>query len=139
MSESRRDRGVLDTSVVIALEELDQFALPVASALSAITLAELAAGPHAATRLAVRAKRQERLQEIEASVEVLSFGPGTARAYGRIWSAVSARGRKPRGGRAVDLLIAATALAEGLPLYTLNPADFGGLEDLVEVLAVSRR
>ena len=59
-----------------------------------------------------------------------------ARAYGRVYAAVAASGRKVRGRRAVDLLIAATALAAGLPLYTRNPDDFVGLSDLLEIVSV---
>jgi predicted nucleic acid-binding protein len=59
-----------------------------------------------------------------------------ARAYGRVYAAVAQAGRKARGRRAVDLFIAATALANDLPLYTRNPADFAALEDLVKVITV---
>jgi hypothetical protein len=59
-----------------------------------------------------------------------------ARAYGRVYTAVAASGRKARGRRAFDLLIAATALAVELPLYTRNPGDFDELDGLVQVVAV---
>ncbi len=59
-----------------------------------------------------------------------------ARAYGRIYAAVTASGRKARGRRAVDLFIAATAVAAGLPLYTRNPHDFVGLSDLLDIVVV---
>jgi predicted nucleic acid-binding protein len=59
-----------------------------------------------------------------------------ARAYGRVYAAVARSGRKVRGARSLDLLIAATALAADLPLYTRNPDDFRGIDDLVEVIAV---
>jgi predicted nucleic acid-binding protein len=49
---------------------------------------------------------------------------------------VIAAGRKARGVRAVDLLIAATALAADLPLYTRNPNDFRALDDLIDVMVV---
>jgi predicted nucleic acid-binding protein len=125
--------------VVIDLERIDEGALPDEAAVSALTMAELAAGTHATSDPAERARRQERLQRAEATFAPLAFDGATARAYGRIYAAVASRGRKARGRRAVDLLIAATALAEGLPLYTRNPGDFGGLEDLIEVKAVDAR
>ena len=83
-----------------------------------------------------RARRQHRLQRFEASVEALPFDPACARAYGPIYAAVDATGRKARGARAVDLMIAATALAHDLPLYTLNAKDLRGLEDLIEIVDV---
>jgi hypothetical protein len=126
-------RGLLDTSVVIALERFDPAALPSQIAVAAITLAELAAGPHATDDVAERARRQERLQLTEATFDALPFDADCARAYGRVYAQTIAAGRKARGRRAVDLLIAATALAATLPLYTANPADFSGLEGLIEL------
>jgi predicted nucleic acid-binding protein len=99
-------------------------------------LAELAAGPHATTDRAERARRQDRLQRAEATLEPVPVDAGVARAYGRVYAAVTASGRKGRGRRAFDLLIAATAVAGGLPLYTRNAADFAGLEQLLEVVAL---
>lgn len=133
---ARPQRGVLDTSVVIDLEQMDPSALPVEWAVTAITLAELAAGPHAARTSNERAVRQDRLQRIENAVDAIPFDDAAARAYGRIYAAVSNAGRKARGPRAVDLLIAATACAAGLPLITRNPTDFAGLEGVVDVIAV---
>ena len=101
-----------------------------------MTLAELAAGPHAATDPAERARRQDRLQRTEATFEPLPVDGAVARAYGRVYAAVTHAGRKARGRRAFDLLIAATALAAGLPLYTRNPEDFDELNGLVEVTTV---
>lgn len=136
MPEHRRARGLLDTSVVIDIETLSQSQLPVEVAISAITMAELAAGPHAATDPDERGRRQDRLQRAEAVFDPLPFDADAARAYGRIYSAVVAAGRKARGARAVDLLIAATACAANLPLYTRNPDDFAALDDLVEIVAL---
>ncbi len=99
-------------------------------------MAELAAGPHAATDPDERGRRQDRLQRAEAAFDPLPFDSGAARAYGRIFSAVTGAGRKARGSRAVDLLIAATALAAGLPLYTRNGDDFHALGDLVKIVVV---
>ncbi len=129
-------RGLLDTSVIIDLDAIPATALPIEVAISSITLAELAAGPHATNDSAERSRRQDRLQRTEAAFDPLPFDADTARAYGRIFAAVAGAGRKPRGARAVDLLIAATALAAQLPLYTRNPDDFEALDNLVDVIAI---
>ncbi len=133
---SRPLQGLLDTSVVIDLDRLDPSKLPIEVAVSAITMAELAAGPHAASDADERGRRQDRLQRAEAAFDPLPFDSEAARAYGRIYAAVTAAGRKARGARAVDLLIAATACASDLPLYTRNGADFEALGDLVDVVVV---
>ena len=120
----RHPRGLVDTSVVIDLERIEPSSLP----------AELAAGPHATDDPAERARRQDRLQRVEATFEPMPVDAAVARSYGRVYAAVVAAGRKGRGRRALDLLIAATAVAAGLPLYTRNRADFAGLEDLLEIV-----
>ena len=129
-------RGIVDTSVVIDLEHVDVASLPAELAISAVTLAELAAGPHATADPEERARRQDRLQRAEATFEPVQVDAEVARAYGRVYAAVRASGRQARGRRARDLLIAATALARDLPLYTRNPADFNGLDGLLEVVAI---
>lgn len=134
--QPRPRRGLIDTSVVTDLEVLDPLQLPVELAVSAVTMAELAAGPHATTDPAERARRQDRLQRAEAAFDPLPFDGEAARAYGRVYSAVMAEGRKARGTRAVDLLIAATAVANGLPVVTRNERDLRGLEDLIEIIEV---
>lgn len=136
VAEARQARGILDTSVIIDLEKIDRAKLPINIAVSAITMAELAAGPHATTDVDERARRQDRLQRAEAIFDPLPFDIEAARAYGRIYAAVATTGRKARGARAVDLLIAATACALGLPLFTRNPEDFRELGKLVEVVHV---
>ncbi|HBL26898.1 MAG TPA: VapC toxin family PIN domain ribonuclease [Acidobacteria bacterium] len=136
MPDRRHARGILDTSVVIDLEHIEPARLPVEVAVSAITMAELAAGPHATADPEERARRQDRLQRAEAAFDPLPFDAEAARAYGRVYAAVVSAGRKARGARAVDLLLAATACAAGLPLYTRNPDDFQALASLVEVVAV---
>lgn len=128
-------RGLIDTSVVIDLAKIDARALPAEMAISTLTMAELSAGPHATDDPRERAARQRRLQTVEATFDPMPFDADAARAYGQIYASTLTVGRKPRGRRAVDLLIAATALAAGLPLYTRNPDDFAAL-DGVDVVAV---
>ena len=132
----RHQRGLLDASVIIDLASLDVDALPIEAAISSITLAELAAGPHATDDPAERARRQDRVQRTEAQFDPIPFDMNAARAYGRIYAAVAAAGRKARGPRDVDLMIAAVALAQDLPLYTRNPKDLGGLKGLVDIVSV---
>jgi predicted nucleic acid-binding protein len=134
--DHRRARGLVDTSVVIDLDRIDAHSLPREVAISAITLAELAAGPQATQDLEERARRQDRLQRTEATFDPLPFDAEAARAYGRVYAAVARAGRKTRGRRATDLLIAATAVAAKLPLYTRNPKDFEHLENVVTVVPV---
>lgn len=99
-------------------------------------MAELAAGPHATNDPDERARRQDRLQRIDRDFDPLPFDVQAARAYGRIYAAVTDTGRKARGARAIDLMNAATALAHGLPLYTRNPRDFAAVGDVVDVVGV---
>jgi predicted nucleic acid-binding protein len=127
---------LIDTSVVIDLDRVAAADLPSEIAISAITMAELAAGPHATSDVAERARRQDRLQRAEATFDPLPLDSAAARAYGRVYAAVGVAGRKARGRRAVDLLIAATAIAASLPLYTRNPSDFAGLSELLEVVEI---
>ena len=127
--------GLLDTSVVIDHDLIDPARLPEASAVSSITIAELTVGPLAAQDAEERARRQDRLHWAVATWDPLPFGAPAARAYGRIWATLTARGRVGRR-RLADLLIAATALAHGLPLYTRNPRDLGGLERVLVVRTV---
>lgn len=136
MAEGHRERGLIDTSVVIDLHQIEAASLPVELAVSTITLAELAAGPHATTDPEERARRQDLLQRAEATFDPLPFDGPAARAYGRVYSAIVAAGRKARGRRALDMLIAATALAIGLPLYTRNVTDFEALVGIIEVVRV---
>ncbi|MCW2526248.1 MAG: twitching motility protein PilT [Pseudonocardiales bacterium] len=128
--------GLLDTSVVIDWHDPAVFrALPDEFAISAITAAELTAGPILAKNATEAAKRQTRLQEVELSLEPIQFDAAAARSYGLIVAAVASEGRKPRS-RFADLLIAATAHANGLDLYTRNGRDFIGIEDLVRVVEI---
>lgn len=128
--------GLIDTSVVIGWDDpVVVAALPEQVALCTITLAELAAGTHLAADAAERARRQARLQHAEALFDPLDFDRAAARSYGQIVSAVASSGRSARR-RVADLLIAAIAHARGLDLYTRNPDDFAGLDDLLTVVAV---
>lgn len=137
---SRYPRGVLDTSVVVALELYELSQLPEAPVIAAITLAELSAGPLLAREPAERAARQARLQEAEASFEPLPFDAAAARAFGRIRVALTTAGKQLKP-RAFDALIAATALSAGLPLYTANARDLPSVPGLevVELAAPSPR
>lgn len=130
------DRGLIDTSVAVVIRELDAALFPAEVAISALTLGELATGPSAAADELTRARRQSHLLFIESNLEALPFDPKCARAYGVVYAAVKAKGRKPRDARTVDLMIAATALAHELPLYTLNAKDLRGVEELIEVVDV---
>ena len=135
---SRNALSVGSSRVRYAYDEgrVDPADLPLEIAICAVTLAELTAGPHATSDPAERARRQDRLQRVESTFDPLPFDAAAARAYGRIYAAVTAAGRKARGRRAVDLLIAATALAAGLPLYTCNPDDVERLGGTLDVIAV---
>jgi hypothetical protein len=124
---------VLDTSVVIDLPRLPEDQLPVASVVSAVTVAELSAGLHSTNSPAERAARAERLLEVEEDFNPIPFDSAAARVYGRMIALTIAFGRNPRP-RKLDLMIAATAAANDLPLYTRNPKDFDGLETALTVV-----
>lgn len=128
-------RGLLDTSVVVDHDIIDPRLLPDESAIAAVTLAELAAGPHATDQDEERARRQDRLQWTTATWDPLPFDADAARAYGRVFAAIRASGRSSRS-RLADLLIAATAMAHNLDLYTRNPSDLAGLEHIVRIIKV---
>ena len=136
-------RGMLDTNILILRRWIDPADLPDEMAISAITLAELSAGPHEVhgndeqAVFAERARRLEILQRAESEFDAVPFDSEAARVYGRVAAAVIGSGRKPRR-RIADLMIAATAIAQGLPLYTTNPGDFTGLETLTPIIAVPR-
>lgn len=128
--------GLLDTSVVIDWDNpAVSAALPDEAAISAITLAELTAGPHLASSSDERACRQARLQQVEATFDAIAFDAAAARSYGQVVAAVVEMGRSHRR-RIADLLIAATAHANGLPLYTRNPDDFDGLGKLITIVGL---
>jgi hypothetical protein len=124
---------LLDTSVIVDLADPAVLAaLPDTTVISVVTLAELAAGPLVTDDDAERARRQRHLLEVEALYDPLPVDAPAARAFGEIVSAVRRAGRQPRR-RQSDLLIAAVARSNRLPVGTRNPADLAGLDDLVEV------
>ena len=128
--------GLLDTSVVVDWHDpIVLRALPDQIAISAITAAELAAGPRLASNPGEAARRQARLQEVESKLEPIAFDGAAVRSYGLVVAAVVREGRQRRS-RFADLLIAATAHANGLDLYTRNGDDFLGIEDLVHVIDI---
>jgi len=121
--------GLLDTSVVIELETRDPGSLPIFPGISAVTLAELSAGPLTTNDPVERASRQARLQAAEATFEPIPFDASAARSFSFIAAAHRQSGRKT-AARAFDALIAATALSRGIPVYTMNPADFANIAGL---------
>jgi tRNA(fMet)-specific endonuclease VapC len=127
------DVGLLDTSVVISLGGItDPDLLPSRCFVSAVTLAELSVGPLVARTDSDRIARQSVLQQVEADFDPIPFDAPAARAFGRVAAQLRASGRKT-GARAYDALIAATAVANGLPVYTRNPDDFSGIDALTVV------
>ena len=115
--------GVLDTSTLVLVERLNPDDLPAQPVITAVTLAELSVGPLVTSDDAERVARQLRLQQAEASFEPLPFDARAARAFGGVAASLRRFGRKP-AARAFDAMIAATAMAHGLPVYTCNPHDF---------------
>jgi tRNA(fMet)-specific endonuclease VapC len=131
----RHERGILDTNTLILLPRIrDVTLLPAEPLITAITLAELTVGPLVATTDAERAARQAHVQQAEADFDPLPFDAASARAFGRVAASLRKAGRKT-SARAYDAMIAAIALAHGLPLYTCNAADFAGIDGL-EVIPV---
>ncbi|MFI5960438.1 type II toxin-antitoxin system VapC family toxin [Cryptosporangium sp. NPDC051539] len=139
-------QGLIDTNIMILRRWINPDELPAEMAISAITLAELSAGPHEVRRndeqsdydeFAERARRMDVLQRAENEFDPIPFDAEAARIYGRLCAAVVSIGRKPRR-RVADLMIASTAVAEGLPLFTTNPDDYRGLDEVLTVVAVTR-
>jgi len=128
--------GLLDTNILILRRRIDHAQLPDTMSISTVTLAELSAGPHHTSDPEERARRLDVLQRAEAEFDPLPFDAEAARVFGRVTAAVLAAGRQPRA-RTPDLMIASVAIANQLPLYTTNPADFVGLEKLLTTTAVT--
>jgi predicted nucleic acid-binding protein len=146
MSDDPMRQGLLDTNILILRAWIDPTELPDEMAISAITLAELSAGPHEVRpnseqdsydEHAERARRLEILQRTESEFDPVPFDAEAARIFGRVTAAAIVAGRKPRR-RIADLMIAATAVAAGLALYTTNPGDFVSLDALLRVVPVTR-
>lgn len=133
----RRPYGLVDTNIVIHWDQLDPSELPRTVAVSAVTIAELASGVHAAADERERARRLDVLQRTESAFDPLAFDGPAARAYGRVNAAIRAAGRSPRS-RIADQMIAAIAAAHDLPLYTTNIDDFAHLDGVVDVVEVTR-
>ena len=125
------DQGVLDTSTVILLAQLeDPAVLPAEPMITAVTLAELSVGPLVADDEEERAARQAQVQQAEADFDPLPFDAAAARAFGGVAASLRRAGRATTAARANDAMIAATAIANDLPVYTCNPVDFAGIDDL---------
>jgi hypothetical protein len=146
MTGEQHAQGLLDTNIVILRRWVDPAELPDEMAISAITLADLSAGPHEVRgndeqnsydEHAERAGRMEILQRTENEFDPIPFDAEAARIYGRVAAAVITSGRRPRR-RLADLMIASIAVAEGLPLFTTNPKDFTGLDSLLTIVPVNR-
>lgn len=145
-TDAPSQQGLLDTNILVLRRWIDPAELPDEMAISAVTLAELSAGPSQVRsnaeqdqydEHAERARRTETLQRAESEFDPIPFDAEAARIYGRVTAAVVSAGRKPRR-RIADLMIAATAIAEDLPLFTTNPDDYAGLDKLVRVITVTR-
>ena len=139
---AERGRGLVDTNIIVLRDRLGPDVLPEELAISAVTLSELSAAPHAvrgddAAARIERARRTAIVQRVESEFEPLSFDAAAARVYGQLSGAVLAYGRTPRR-RHADLQIAATAVANRLPLYTTNPDDYAGLGTWLVLVPVPR-
>lgn len=143
---AEHEQGLLGTDIMILRRWIAPEELPAEMAISAITLAELSAGPHQVRSNAEqddyderieRARRMDVLQRAENEFDPIPFTADAARIYGRVCAAVISSGRKPRR-RVADLMIAAIAIAERLPLFTTDPDDFKGLDDLLTIVPVTR-
>ena len=128
-------RGVLDTSTVILLSRIrDATLLPAEPVITAVTLAELSVGPLVARTDEERAARQAHLQQAETDFDPIPFDAAAARAFGGVAASLRRTGRRG-AARAYDAMIAAIAVANGLAVYTCNPADFAGIDGL-EVVGI---
>jgi toxin FitB len=125
-------RGILDTSVLIATNVAP---IPGELAISVVSLAELQFGVLVAKDEQARGLRLSRLSAIQRRFDPLPVDDAVADSYAQLAARIVQAGRRPRG-RAMDLLIAATAHAHNATVYTRNADDLAGLEDLVTVVAI---
>lgn len=133
------DVGLLDTSVVIDLHSIDPRLLPRELSISVITMTELVTGPLATSDPRERARRQDVLQRIESLVDPVPFDISCVRAYSHVAATALSSGKRRTRPRSNDLLIAATAVALGVPLYTKNLKDFSDLSSVIEVVDLSAK
>jgi predicted nucleic acid-binding protein len=102
-------------------------------AISVASVAELQFGVLVAKSAEIRATRLARLSSIQRRFDPLPIDDAVAESYGRLAARVAQTGRQPRG-QVMDLLIAATAHAHDASVYTRNPDDLAGLEDLIAIV-----
>ena len=124
--------ALLDTSVVIAIDEDAAMELPAEAAISVVTLGELRAGVLLAPGDSTRAVRQSRLTEIRAAFDPLPADEDVAEHYGDALAHARSAGRTVK---ATDLLIIATARATGRTLHTLDHAQAGLARELGVVVS----
>ncbi|MFI1914997.1 type II toxin-antitoxin system VapC family toxin [Nocardia sp. NPDC020380] len=131
----RIHKGLLDTCVLIDIDMIEDSHLPVRAKISTVTLAELGLGIAVAATPQALALRTERLLAIEHGFDALPFCTAAARRFTSMSKLVVAAGRNPKPRR-MDLMIAAIASANDLPLFTRNADDFKGLEPLLTIVPV---
>ncbi|MEV6095132.1 type II toxin-antitoxin system VapC family toxin [Nocardia sp. NPDC051981] len=135
ISAGRCPEGLFDTCVLIDIDLIEDSRLPVRPRISTVTLAELGLGIALAATPQALALRTERLLAIEHGFDALPFCTASARRFTSMAKLVVASGRSPKP-RKMDLMIAAIASANDLPLFTRNADDFKGLEPLLTVVQV---
>lgn len=119
--------ALLDTSVLIADNEIASRDRPTTAAISVITLGELRAGVLRARDAATRDARQARLTAVRARLSALPVDEIVAEHYGEALAHARSAGRTVK---ATDLLIIATARATGRTLHTLDRAQAGLAREL---------
>ena len=115
-------KGILDTSVFVVREQGRPLgSLPDEAAISVMTLAELHIGVLVAPSPAVRATRLRTLADVERTFDAVPVDDAVARRFAELASDARRKGRRPK---LLDTLIAATALEQGVAVYTQDE-DFG--------------
>lgn len=120
--------GLIDTSVIIGFERrghqdrlISELVAGEQLVVASITASELLAGVE---RASSASHRQQRLAFVEAVlrlVPVMPFDLHAARVHARVQAHLLSVGQQIGAN---DLLIAATALAHGMPILTENLRDF---------------